>query len=102
MNWRRGSTSSPIRRREHLVGFDRVVVVQVDLEQLALVRVHRGLEQLLRVHFAQAFEALDLHAAPADLDDLLQDFRDGEERMRRVALSPSPSISSKSGLSCAA
>ena len=81
---------------EHLVGFDRVVIVQVNLEQLAFVRIHRGVEQLLRVHFAEAFEALDLHAATTDLDDLLQDLRDGEERME-VAFSPSPSISSKIG-----
>ena len=69
--------------REHLVGFDGVVVVQIDLQQLALLRVHRGLEKLLRVHFAEAFEALDLHAAPADLDDLLVNLGNGEERMHR-------------------
>ena len=33
-------------------------------------------EKLLGVHFAQAFEPLDLHAAPADLDDLLQNLRE--------------------------
>ena len=82
MYWRRGSTTSPIRIGEHLVGFDRVIVVQIDLQQFALLRIHRGVEQLLGVHFAETFETLDLHSASADLHDLLQDFRDGKERMR--------------------
>ncbi len=84
---------------EHLVGFDRVVVVQVDLEQFALLRIHRGVEQLLGVHFAQAFEALDLHAAPSDLDDLSGESPESRRAGCTVAFSPSPSISSKIGLS---
>jgi hypothetical protein len=56
--------------------------LKINLKQLALIRVHRGVEQLFRVHFAQAFEAFDLHTAAADLDDLLVDLGDREERVR--------------------
>ena len=47
--------------------------VELDAEQGALVRVHGGLEELFGVHFTQTFEALDLHAAFADLHDLVED-----------------------------
>ena len=61
---------------KHFVGVDSVVVVEIDFEELALLGVHRGVEEFLGVHFAQAFEALDLHPAPANLDDLLMDLGD--------------------------
>jgi hypothetical protein len=61
--------------REHLVRFDRIVVIQVNLEQLALFRIHRGVEKLFRVHFTQAFESLDLDATPSDFDNFLVNFR---------------------------
>src|SRR5437773_2725631 len=44
---------------EHLIRLDRILVVQVDLQQFALFRVHRGVEKFLRIHFAKAFETLD-------------------------------------------
>ena len=67
---------------EHAVGFDGVVFVEVHLQHLAFVRVHRGLVELLRVHFAEPFEALDGEAAFADFEDVVEDLRDGEERVR--------------------
>ena len=60
---------------EHLVGIDCVVVVQIDFQEFAFFRIHRRAEELLRVHFAQTFEAFDLHTAPADLDDFLMNLR---------------------------
>ena len=66
---------------KHLIGIDSVVIVQIDLQQLALLRIHRGLEQFFRVHFAETFEPLDLHAAPADLQNLLKNLRNGEQRV---------------------
>ena len=72
--------------REHLVGIDRVIVIQIYLEQFALLRIHRRLEQLLRVHFAETFEALDLHAAATDLQNLMQNFGNRKKRMRNSFL----------------
>ena len=57
MNSRRGSTTSPIRVREDLVGGDRIL--DAHLQQAARFRIHRGVPQLFGIHFAQALEALD-------------------------------------------
>ena len=57
MNFRRGSTASPINTVKISIGFDRVV--DPDFEQRALVRIHRRLPKLLRIHFAQTFVTLD-------------------------------------------
>ena len=81
MNWRRGSTTSPIRIVNISVGFDGIIVVEIDLQQLALFGVHRGFEKLLRVHFAQTFEALDLHALLPDLENLRKDLRNRKQRV---------------------
>src|SRR4029077_13313513 len=62
------------QNREHFIGIDGVVVVQVHLQEFAFLRIHRGLEQLLGVHFTETFETLDLHPAAANLQNLLQDF----------------------------
>src|SRR5687768_9640448 len=45
------------QRAEDLVGGNRVL--DADLQQAARIRVHRGVPQLFRIHFAQALEALD-------------------------------------------
>ena len=67
--------------REHAVGFDGVVLVELDFEHLALFGIHGGLEELLRVHFSEALEPLDREAALADLEDFGEDFGNGEERV---------------------
>ena len=74
--------------REHAVCLDGVVFVEIHLEHLALFRVHGGFEELLGVHFPEAFEPLDREAAFADFEDLREDFRDREKRVgdRLVAI----------------
>src|SRR5262249_11499876 len=67
---------------EHFVCVDGVILVQVDLQQFALLGIHGGLEQLFGVHLAETFETFDLHAPPANLQNLLQDFWNGKQRMR--------------------
>ena len=69
MNSRRGSTTSPIRVSKRVVGL--VGLVDLDLEQGALVRVERGLPELLRVHLAQALVALDREALAAGQEQRL-------------------------------
>ena len=64
---------------EHFVGFDGVVLVEADAEELADFRVHGGFEELLGVHFAESLEAFDLDAAAGDFEDLAEDFGDGED-----------------------
>jgi hypothetical protein len=56
----------PHQSCEHLIGFDRIIVVQIDFQKFSLLRIHRGFEQFLGVHFAETFEASDLDAAPAN------------------------------------
>src|SRR3954470_935360 len=58
--------------REDLARGNRVL--DLHLEQDALLRIHRGLPQLLGVHLAQALVALDRHAA----------LRLGEEPVERL------------------
>src|SRR5207248_6002548 len=52
---------------EHFVGIDSVILVQVHLQKLALLRIHRGLEQLFGIHFAQAFKTVVLQDAEVNL-----------------------------------
>src|SRR4029453_9936165 len=59
-----------------------VMLVYVPLQELAFLRVHRGLEQLFGVHFAEALESLDLHPTTANLEDLLEYLRNRKERMQ--------------------
>src|SRR5262249_71380 len=64
---------------EHAVGFDGVVLVEVHLEHLALVGVHRRLVKLLGIHFSQTLESLDVEAALADFENLRKDFGNCED-----------------------
>jgi ATP-dependent Clp protease ATP-binding subunit ClpB len=70
--------------REHLIRFDRIVVVQIDLEEFAFVRIHRGVEQLFRV-YDPAYGARPLKRAiqrqildPLSIDLLEGKFREGQ------------------------
>ena len=78
---------------------DGIVLVEIDLHELALVGVHRGLEKLLWVHFAQAFEALDLHALFADLENLARGSPVSKTPHATPTSVPFPSVSSKIGWS---
>src|ERR1039458_8752467 len=76
-----------LKARGHMVGHAgcehrvcRRRIHQVDLEHFAALRIHRGFPQLLGIHFAQAFKALDRQTALTDLLDLLQDLGDGVYR----------------------
>ena len=59
MNWRRGSTSSPIS----VVKISPALIASsiCTLQQDALRRVHRGFPELLGIHLAQPLVALDRH-----------------------------------------
>ena len=70
------------QNREHFIGIDGVIIVYVYFQELAFLRIHRGLEQLFGVHLAEALEALDLDPAPANLQNLLKNFGNRKERMR--------------------
>src|SRR5262249_21355208 len=63
------------QNREHLVGIDSVVLVQVNLKQFSLLGIHRGLKQFLGVHLTETFKTFDLHSSTTNLQNLLQDFR---------------------------
>jgi hypothetical protein len=99
MNWRRGSTSSPIKPHKHFLGLDGVG--QFNAQQLAPDRIHRGLKKFLGVHFTQPLEAviwmpfLPTVFTPSRISGI-------ENSGVTFARSPSPSVSSNSGLSCAA
>ncbi len=84
MNWRRGSTSSPISRDEHFLGLDGVG--QINPQQFAPDRIHRGLKKFLGVHFAETFEAGHLDAFFADGFHAVQNFRDRKQRRHRRPL----------------
>ena len=58
------------------------MLIEVDFEKSALLRVHRGFEELLRVHLTKTFESLDGEAAFADIDNTLEDFGDREDGVR--------------------
>jgi len=62
---------------EHLLGLHHIGYFHP--QELAVEGVHRRFKELLGVHFAQTFEALDLDAMPADLLDCFKDFGDGEK-----------------------
>src|SRR5262249_40808632 len=57
---------------EDFVGLDRVV--DPDLQERAFFGVHRRLPQLLRVHFAQAFVALNLQILLGRRQDVVEHF----------------------------
>ena len=50
---------------EEAVRFDSIG--ELDLQHDALFRIHRGIPELFRIHFAQPFVALDRTAIAADL-----------------------------------
>lgn len=60
---------------EHAVGFEQVFLTQIHAQHATLGGVHGGFEELLGVHFTQAFEALNLDAAFADAEDGVEDAR---------------------------
>src|SRR5262249_25124847 len=70
------------QNREHFVGVDCVVLIQVDFQQFAFLGIHCGLQQFLGIHLTEALETFDLHSATANLQNLLQNFRNGKQRMR--------------------
>ena len=57
MNLRRGSTASPIKYGEHLIGFDHIV--DSHLQQSSLLGIHRSFPELLRIHFTETFVTLN-------------------------------------------
>jgi hypothetical protein len=57
-----------------------------DFEQAALLGVHRGLEELLRVHFTETLVALDAEALAAVGADLGDDVEGAEELDAVLAL----------------
>src|SRR5580698_6267294 len=61
-------------------------VVDRDLEEAALLGVHGGLEELLRVHFPEALVALDGEALAAVGPDLRDDVEGGRELRLGLAL----------------
>ena len=72
---RRGSTSSPIRsvnmRSASTFRFDGIL--HRDLDHLAPFGIHRGLPELMGVHFTKTFVALDLESLAAVFLDLLEE-----------------------------
>jgi hypothetical protein len=83
MNWRGGDLVAH-QEREEGVGLGGVV--DGDLEQPALLGVHRRLEELLRVHLPEALVALDREALAAVGPDLGHDVERGLELGLRLAL----------------
>ena len=67
MKSRRGSTSSPISIEKTLVREGGVL--DGDLHEHAVLRVHRRLPELLGVHLAEALEAAHLDALLREVDD---------------------------------
>ena len=63
---------------EHLLSLNGVG--EVDAQQLALGRVHCGLEEFLGVHFSQTLESRNLDATLADGLHAAEDVRNGKER----------------------
>jgi len=66
---------------EHAVRLNGVILIKNDLEHFAFLGVHGGLEELLGVHFSEAFESLDGETAFADFENFDEDLRNGEERV---------------------
>ena len=69
MNFRRGSTSSPINVEK--ISSASYGVLDLHLQQRAGVGIHRGLPQLLGVHLSKAFVALDVQALARLRDHVL-------------------------------
>ena len=82
---------------EHLVGFDGVVVVQIDLEQLALLRIHRGLNNSLAFISPRPLKRL-ICTPRRPISMIFCRISGMENSGCDVARSPSPSINSKIGL----
>ena len=59
MNSRRGSTLSPIRCIEHLIGLDRIF--DTHLQHRPALRIHRRLPELFGIHLSKTFVPLDVH-----------------------------------------
>src|SRR4029077_4314257 len=59
------------QNREHFVGVDSVVLVQVNLQQFAFLGIHCGLKQLLGIHLTETLKTFDLHSATTNLQNLL-------------------------------
>ena len=53
-----------------------VCLVEIDLEHLAALGIHRRFPKLLGIHFTQALVTLDCEAAFPGLFDLFQNLRD--------------------------
>ena len=100
MNWRRGSTTSPISIEKMLVG--RGGVLDADLRERARRGVHRRVAQLLGVHLAEALEALERDALLRDVQHRLAQRL--ERRARPRCASPSVTVNGgvpASSTSCA-
>ena len=80
MNWRRGSTSSPISLVNISSASTAFNAVRSNAQEFSARGIHGGLEEFFGVHFAEALEPLDLQAPAAHLFDAREDFRDGKER----------------------
>ena len=82
MNLRRGSTWSPIKRCEHLVGFG--VILGHDLQERPRVGVHRGDPERFGIHFAEALVAVDGNAFPAERQEVIDEGVERRDRDRRI------------------
>ncbi len=74
MNCRRRSTSSPISTLN--IRSASAASSQRDAQEHAAGWVERGFPELLAVHFAQAFESLDLDAGLSEGENRREDLRD--------------------------
>src|SRR5206468_12238584 len=54
---------------EHFIGLDGIVFVKFDLKQASMSGVHRRGVEFFGIHFAKAFESLDLNATVTELFD---------------------------------
>src|SRR5574337_357771 len=70
---------------KYLVGGDRVL--DTDLQQASGIGIHRGVPQLLRVHFTQALEALDAAAFLGFFQQPVARFGEAEDAARGGAAS---------------
>ena len=72
MNLRRGSTSSPISVEK--ISSASTASSMRTCKQHASFRIHRGFPELLRIHLAQTFVALNILALFAALHDVRENF----------------------------
>ena len=64
MKFRRGSTSSPMRMVK--ISSTPVMSSSLTCNSVRVFRIHRRFPQLIGIHFAQSFVALDAEALLAD------------------------------------